>query len=51
MRFFDLSESRCEMLFSKKSKNKPGPKGPSKEIIDAIVTMKSKNLRFGYLRA
>ncbi len=26
---------------------KPGPKGPSKEVVDAIVVMKRRNPRFG----
>jgi len=27
--------------------SKPGPKGPSREVIDAIVAMKERNPRFG----
>ncbi|WP_217356515.1 hypothetical protein [Legionella sainthelensi] len=45
-----LVKRKYSLLFSRKTKNRPGPKGPSKEIINAIVTMKQKNPRFGYLR-
>ena len=33
-----------------KSSKKPGPKGPSPELIHLIVEMKQRNPRFGYLR-
>ena len=29
------------------NRNKPGPKGPSREIIDAILEMKKRNPRIG----
>ena len=41
---------KYRLLFSKKSKGKPGPKGPSKDIINAIVEMKNRNPSFGYHR-
>ena len=48
-----LSFHRClvrrkyRALFTPKSRRKPGPKGPSQEIIDAIVELKRRNPRFG----
>jgi transposase InsO family protein len=40
---------RCKyrVLFTPKSRNKPGPKGPSAELIHAIVELKRRNPRFG----
>jgi len=35
------------LLYTARSKGKPGPKGPSQELIDAIVEMKRRNSRFG----
>ncbi len=44
-----LVRRKYQELFSRKSKrSRPGPKGPSAEIIAAIVEMKRKNPRFGY---
>lgn len=37
---------KYRLLFSAKRRAKPGPKGPSAELIAAIVKMKQKNLRF-----
>ena len=37
-------------LFSPKRRGRPGPKGPSAELIAAIVEMKRRNPRFGYQR-
>ena len=37
-------------LFSPKRRGRPGPKGPSAELIDAVVEMKRRNPRFGYQR-
>jgi putative transposase len=34
-------------VYSSGRKGKPGPKGPSQELIDAIVEMKRRNTRFG----
>lgn len=38
------------LLFTPKRGGKPGPKGPSPELVAAIVEMKSRNPRFGYQR-
>jgi putative transposase len=35
------------MLFSPKRRQKPGPKGPSAEIIQAVVEMKHRNSTWG----
>ena len=35
------------MLFSSRRKEKPGPKGPSEELIRAIVETKQRNPRYG----
>ena len=35
------------MLFSPKRKTKPGPKGPSEQLIRIIVELKRRNPRFG----
>jgi putative transposase len=45
-----LVEKKYQILFSNKSKKKPGPKGPSKDVINIILEMKRHNPRFGYLR-
>jgi putative transposase len=37
-------------LFSTKSNRKPGPIGPSQELIQAILEMKQRNPRFGCRR-
>ena len=42
-----LKMRKYRLLYSPRGGNKPGPKGPSKEIIDAIVEMKRLNPRFG----
>ena len=42
-----LVRRKYQRLFSAKSPKKPGPKGPSKELIDAIVEIKQRNPRFG----
>ena len=39
-----------ELFTPKRKRSQPGPKGPSAEIIAAIVEMKSRNPRFGYQR-
>jgi putative transposase len=44
-----LKKRKYQLLFSTGSR-KPGPKGPSKEVIHAIVAMKKRNPRFGYPR-
>ena len=45
-----LVKRKYQLLFSNKSKRKPGPKGPGKELINAIVEMKRHNRRFGCRR-
>ncbi len=41
-----LKKRKYRLLYSTGSR-KPGPKGPSKEVINAIVEMKKRNPRFG----
>ena len=36
-------------LFSPQRRAKPGPKGPSKELIQVIVEMRRRNPRYGYV--
>jgi hypothetical protein len=52
LKFHDLLKKRKYLLLysSNKKKEKPGPKGPSPELIQAIVELKQRNPRFGYLR-
>jgi transposase InsO family protein len=46
-----LVDRKYRLLFSSSSyRRKPGPKGPSAELIAAIVEMKRRNPRFGYMR-
>jgi putative transposase len=42
-----LKKRKYRLLFSLRSRRKAGPKGPSKEVITAIVEMKRRNPRFG----
>lgn len=42
-----LKKRKYRLLYSPRGGQKPGPKGPSREIIDAIVAMKRRNPRFG----
>ena len=42
-----LKKRKYRLLYYPCGGRKPGPKGPSKEIIDAIVEMKQRNPRFG----
>lgn len=42
-----LVKRKYRSLFTPKSFKKPGPKGPSKELIKLIVEMKLKNPLFG----
>jgi putative transposase len=42
-----LLKRKYRRLFSSKRKGKPGPKGPSRAVIKAIVEMKRRNPRFG----
>ena len=49
LNFHDMLKKRkYRLLYSSSRKGKPGPKGPSQELIDAIVEMKRRNSRFGY---
>jgi putative transposase len=42
-----LKKRKYRLLFSPGDGRKPGPKGPSAEVINAIVEMKQRNPRFG----
>ena len=42
-----LKKRKYRLLYSPRGGRKPGPKGPSKEIIQAIVEMKQHNPRYG----
>jgi len=42
-----LSKQKYRMLFSPNRRRKPGPKGPSAELIDAVLAMKQRNPRWG----
>lgn len=45
-----LVKQKYRLLFSPKRVRKPGPKGPTKELIDAVVEMKRRNHTWGYKR-
>ncbi len=48
LRFHEaLKKRKYRLLFSPRPKGKPGPKGPSPELIQAIVELKQRNPRFG----
>ncbi len=48
LRFHEaLKKRKYRLLFSSCGKGKPGPKGPSSELIRAIVELKQRNPRFG----
>ena len=42
-----LKQRKYRQLYSSSRKGKPGPKGPSPELIQAIVALKRRNPRFG----
>ena len=42
-----LKKRKYRRLFSSRGRRRPGPKGPSQALIDAIVEMKERNPRFG----
>ncbi len=42
-----LKRRKYRRLFSSDGKRKPGPKGPSQQLIEVIVEMKRRNPRFG----
>jgi hypothetical protein len=45
-----LSKRKYRILFSSKLWCRPGPKGPDKDLIDAVVAMKRRNPSWGCLR-
>jgi hypothetical protein len=45
-----LVKHKYRRLFTPKTRGKPGPIGPSPELISAIVEMKRRNPSFGYQR-
>ena len=45
-----LVKRKYHLLFTPKSRGKPGPRGPSPELISAIVEIKRRNPSFGYQR-
>jgi putative transposase len=42
-----LTQRKYRLLFTPRARRRPGPKGPSKELIAAILEMKHHNPRFG----
>src|SRR5947209_8918472 len=42
-----LRKRKYRMLFSPERRSRPGPKGPDKELIDAVVAMKRRNPKWG----
>jgi transposase InsO family protein len=42
-----LTKRKYRLLFSSKAQTKPGPKGPSQEIVAAVVDMKRRNPTWG----
>ena len=48
LRFHEaLKKRKYRLLFSSRRMGKPGPKGPSPELIRAILELKQRNPRFG----
>jgi len=45
-----LINRKYRLLYSSGRKGKPGPTGPSPELIQAIIELKQLNPRFGCLR-
>ena len=45
-----LVKRKYRSLFTPRLRGTPGPKGPPPEVVDAILEMKRRNLRFGYQR-
>jgi putative transposase len=43
----NLKKRKYRLLFSAKRRQRPGPKGPAKELKDAVVEMKRRNPRWG----
>mgnify|MGYP001588050091 CR=1 FL=1 len=51
LKFHDILKKRkYRLLYSSGRQGKPGPKGPSQELIQAIVELKQRNARFGCRR-
>jgi len=46
----ELVKRKYHLLFTPKNRGKPGPRGPTPELIAAIVEMKRRNPSFGYQR-
>jgi transposase InsO family protein len=42
-----LVKRKYRLLYSPRQRRHPGPKGPSRELIDTVVEMKRRNPRFG----
>ena len=42
-----LRKGKYRLLYSPRGCRKPGPQGPSKDVIDAILAMKQRNPRYG----
>ena len=42
-----LIQRKYRLLFLSKERMKPGPKGPSQEVVDAVVAMKQQNPSWG----
>lgn len=45
-----LVKRKYRLLYSPKRRGRPGPKGPSRELVDAVVEIKRRNPRFGCRR-
>src|SRR3989441_12373381 len=45
-----LTKQKYRLLFSPKRIRPPGPKGPTKQLIDAVVEMKRRNRTWGCKR-
>jgi len=43
----DMKNRKYHLLFSPKRRRKPGPKGPRKDLIEAVVQMKQRNPTWG----
>ena len=42
-----LVRGKYKILFGRRTRGKPGPKGPSKELINFVISLKEMNPRFG----
>jgi hypothetical protein len=42
-----LAQRKYRLLFSSECRRQPGPKGPNRELIDAVVEMKRRNPNWG----